>query len=94
MERRDFIKSSTLATGALLFPAISGCERVPGKQAQAGFFPISQLEKPLAIAMWDFSWLLRHHRLGSFENWDKVLDELAGRGYNAIRMDCFSSWQS
>ncbi len=39
--------------------------------------------------MWDFSWLLRHHRLGEFEDWDEVLDGLALRGYNAIRIDCF-----
>ncbi len=47
------------------------------------------MRSPLAIAMWDFSWLLRHHRLGEFENWDRVLDELADRGYNALRIDCF-----
>jgi hypothetical protein len=48
---------------------------------------VSRLEKPVAIAMWDFSWILRHHRLGEFEDWDRALDGLAERGYNAIRMD-------
>jgi len=33
------------------------------------------------------SWILRHHRYGEFENWDRVLEELADRGYNAIRID-------
>lgn len=47
------------------------------------------MKQPLAIAMWDFSWLLRHHRGGEFEDWDRVLDGLAERGYNAIRIDCF-----
>jgi len=41
----------------------------------------------LAIAMWDFSWILRHHPYGEFENWEQVISGLAERGYNAIRMD-------
>jgi len=49
---------------------------------------VSRLERPVALAMWDFSWILRHHRHGEFEDWDRVLDGLAERGYNAIRMDC------
>lgn len=48
---------------------------------------VSQLKKPVAIAMWDYSWILRHHRYGEFEDWDRVLEGLAERGYNAIRMD-------
>jgi hypothetical protein len=39
--------------------------------------------------MWDYSWLLRHHKFGDFEDWDEVLDGLVERGYNAIRIDCF-----
>lgn len=27
---------------------------------------VSLLKKTVAIAMWDFSWILRHHRYGSF----------------------------
>ena len=50
---------------------------------------LKQLKQPLAIAMWDFSWLLRHHRLGAFADWDKTLDALVLRGYDAIRIDCF-----
>jgi len=38
--------------------------------------------------MWDFSWILRHHPNGSFENWEQVLEGLALRGYDSIRMDC------
>ena len=29
---------------------------------------VSQLKRPAAIAMWDFSWLLRHYPTGEFEN--------------------------
>jgi hypothetical protein len=54
---------------------------------------VRQLNEPAAIAMWDFSWLLRHdpgHEIGSeFADWDKVLDGLVERGYNAIRFDVF-----
>jgi len=84
MERRKFIQSSLAATALAAVPLV-------GYNTKNNVVPtrITQLSKPVAIAMWDFSWLLRHHRLGSFENWDKVLDELAERGYNAIRMDCF-----
>lgn len=63
---------------ALASPAISGAPDV---------LPISKVKQPLAIAMWDFSWILRHHHYGEFENWDRVLEELAERGYNAIRID-------
>jgi len=40
--------------------------------------------------MWEFSWLVR--RSGSeaeYADWDRVLDELAFRGYNCIRLDAF-----
>ena len=42
--------------------------------------------------MWDFSWILRHHRYGEFENWDMVLEGLAERGYNAIRIDAMPQY--
>lgn len=35
--------------------------------------PVSKLIKPVAIAMWDYSWILRHHRYGSFEIWDRKI---------------------
>jgi len=49
---------------------------------------ISRMNANTAIAMWDFSWILRHHPGGSFENWEQVLEGLAERGYDSIRMDC------
>ncbi len=62
--------------------------RKPTAGARARPGRLGQLERPLAIAMWDFSWILRHHRLGEFADWDRVLDDLVLRGYNAVRIDC------
>ena len=50
---------------------------------------IKELKEPLAITMWDGSWLRRHYAGGGFESYDKALDELVERGYNAIRIDAF-----
>jgi len=47
-------------------------------------------EAKYAVTMWEFSWLVR--RTGNeaeYADWDKVLDELAERGYNCIRIDSF-----
>jgi hypothetical protein len=44
---------------------------------------------PLAIAMWDFSWLERRWTGGGYEDWNRALDELAERGYDAVRIDAF-----
>ena len=45
------------------------------------------------VTMWDFSWLLR--RSGSeaeYADVDRVLDELAERGYDTVRIDAFPHW--
>lgn len=44
---------------------------------------------PYAITMWDFSYLERRFSGGGFEDWDKALDELCERGYNAVRIDAY-----
>lgn len=44
---------------------------------------------PIAIAMWDFSWLERRWPGGGYEDWDRALDELAERGYGAVRIDAY-----
>lgn len=43
----------------------------------------------LAITMWDFSWLERGWPGAGYEDWDKALDELKARGYDAVRIDAF-----
>lgn len=50
---------------------------------------LRSLKHPVAIAMWDFCWLLRSYDGGGFEDIEKALDELVERGYNAVRIDCF-----
>jgi hypothetical protein len=49
----------------------------------------SKLTHPLAIAMWDFSWLERRWPGAGYEDWDKALDELQERGYDAVRIDAY-----
>jgi hypothetical protein len=44
---------------------------------------------PLAITMWDFSWLERRWPGAGYENYDKILDELKERGYDAVRIDVY-----
>lgn len=91
MERRGFIKNAALAGTAALLPVspILGASSLSSLSNTKDIrpVPISKVIKPLAIAMWDFSWILRHHKYGDFYDWDRVLEGLAERGYNAIRMD-------
>jgi hypothetical protein len=39
--------------------------------------------------MWDFSWLERRWPGAGYEDWDRVLDELVARGYDAVRIDAY-----
>ena len=85
-DRREFIKKVILAAGSVLIPGISNSAFLPIGTSNNPI-RISNLKNPVAIAMWDYSWILRHHRYGEFEDWDKVLGDLAARGYDAIRID-------
>ena len=86
--RRSFLRNTLLASGALLAPPRDMTHfSVPPENPRPLSTRISGVKVPLAIAMWDFSWILRHHRYGEFEDWDRVLEGLRERGYNAIRID-------
>ena len=87
MQRRDFLKQ-TAGTAIL---SASGSRRLIGGAVEQSktTSSVTRSKDPAAIAMWDFSWLLRHYPGGEFEDWDAVLDGLVKRGYNAIRLDVF-----
>ncbi|HVK97213.1 MAG TPA: cellulase-like family protein [Flavisolibacter sp.] len=87
MERRSFVKNIALGTGSLLAGPFVSAASPFADESFGKKKPLHKLKKPLAMVMWDFSWILRHHRYGEFENWKKVLEELADRGYDALRLD-------
>lgn len=88
MERRSFLNLTAAGTGALMTAPLAGFDQNSiAPELLKGIAGISKSMKNTAIAMWDYSWILRHHRYGEFENWDLVLEGLAERGYDSIRMD-------
>jgi len=70
MKRRKFIKHTAAGlTSLCVAPSVIASESMTKRICENdATVPISKTEKPLAIAMWDFSWILRHHRYGEFEN--------------------------
>ena len=48
-----------------------------------------RLPRARAITMWDFSWLERRWDGAGYEDWDRALDELLERGYDAVRIDAY-----
>jgi hypothetical protein len=50
---------------------------------------VPRAKHPRAITMWEFSWIERRWAGAGYEDWDKALDELKERGYNAVRIDPF-----
>jgi hypothetical protein len=84
MRRREFLKGAfTVAAGA----------GIPGSFASStmsvGFTAKPKEKHPRAITMWEFSWIERRWDGAGYEDWDKALDELKERGYNAVRIDPF-----
>ena len=47
------------------------------------------MTRPRAITMWDFSWFERRWPGAGYEDIDLALDELAERGYDAVRIDAY-----
>lgn len=46
--------------------------------------------RPIAVAMWDFSWLVRRHgHENDYADWDACLAALRERGYQCVRIDPF-----
>jgi hypothetical protein len=89
MKRKKFLKTAAIGASAFMAnPWISSAEKPQIVNPKNNLLPLAKLKKPLAMAMWDFSWILRHHRYGEFEDWDKVLYELAKRGYEEETSVC------
>ncbi len=83
ISRRDFMQASAGAVTALGLGSLGG-------GCQSNESVDSAANDRLAVTMWEFSWLVR--RTGAeaeYADWDRVLDELAQRGYNCIRLDAF-----
>jgi len=50
---------------------------------------LRNIRRPLAITMWDFSWLERRWPGAGYDDWDVALDQLVLRGYDAVRIDAY-----
>jgi hypothetical protein len=50
---------------------------------------LHSIQSPLAITMWDFSWLERRWPGAGYDDWDLALDGLVLRGYDAVRIDAY-----
>lgn len=74
LTRQDFLRAGAAITVTTALPA----EAQPRRR-----------KAPRAITMWDFSWLERRWDGGSYKDWDRALDELVERGYDAVRIDAY-----
>lgn len=87
LPRRDALKhlaSAGLgATVALSTPGLSLATQVSP--------PVLTVRRaPLAVAMWDYSWLTRRSGTqAEYRDFDAILDDLVMRGYNGLRIDAF-----
>lgn len=81
MDRREFLKKSSAG-------AIVACTGI-GPLAAVGCSGNGSGSAEV-VTMWEFSWLTRRQGLeAEYADWDRVLDEAAGRGYDTIRIDAF-----
>ncbi len=89
MNRRHFFQAG--AGAALLGALPAGAVARPAAPALPRPYTLSghAFLHPLAITMWDFSWLERRWLGGGYEDWDQALDELKLRGYDAVRIDAY-----
>jgi hypothetical protein len=90
MNRRDFLDTLTKATLASMAVATaSSCANLSRDKTSAALGNGSVAKAPLAITMWDFSWLERRWDGAGYADWDQILDGLLERGYNAVRIDAY-----
>lgn len=88
MKRRRFLKDAAAAGIACGWAANStGMEKETPVQEPRS--KTAAPVKPRAITMWDFSWIERRWPGAGYEDWDRALDGLRERGYDAVRIDAF-----
>lgn len=89
MKRRTFVqRSASVALGALGSQA--GLTASTGESVVPLSGPVENGNPfPLAITMWEFSWLERRWPGAGYEDWDEALSGLVERGYDAVRIDPF-----
>ncbi|MDZ7638076.1 MAG: cellulase-like family protein [Bryobacterales bacterium] len=84
LDRRSLLLAASApfaGSSALSQPSVSDAPRRSLARHIAG--------RPLAITMWDFSWLERRWPGAGYEDWDQALSELKLRGYDAVRIDAY-----
>ena len=86
MNRKQFIQKTLMA--ATTMGVASNMPSMGNQESQTRVNAKIQ-GKPLAITMWDFSWLERRWPGAGYEDWNLVLDELVMRGYDAVRIDAY-----
>jgi len=71
------------------FPSQESSRAKGTKQRQFSGFDMRDWLEPrrMTIIMWDWAFLTRHMKGDSFEDYDRVLNEAAERGYNTLRLD-------
>jgi hypothetical protein len=87
MNRKTFLAGMTCAA----LSGISASKAVEPAEAnrKADHSVVHRPKSPRAISMWDFSWIERRWDGAGYEDWDRALDELQERGYDAVRIDPF-----
>ncbi|MGK7395555.1 MAG: cellulase-like family protein [Candidatus Cyclobacteriaceae bacterium M3_2C_046] len=88
MKRRKFLQNS-IKSGAILAGVHNLSTPSFYQKVDNATTLKKDLKSPLAITMWDFSWLERRWPGAGYEDWDKSLSELVERGYNAVRIDAY-----
>jgi hypothetical protein len=88
MNRKQFLQGvACTAVSGLSVPGLAVSSDSSSQQADQR--ATEQPKNPRAISMWEFSWIERRWDGAGYEDWDRALDELVERGYNAVRIDPF-----
>jgi sugar-binding cellulase-like protein len=90
MDRRKFLTgvASAAVVSSVIAKPLAATAQSQAHQSPPNPEPTGH-KHPRAITMWEFSWIERRWPGAGYEDWDRALDELAERGYNAVRIDPF-----